>query len=351
MARPRDGKIITFYSYKGGTGRTMALANVAWILASAGKRVLVVDWDLESPGLHRYFAPFLDTEAVTELPGVTDMILTYQWATTQNQPGRPLDWHREYAQASQNTVSVDWEFPGGGLLHFLSAGGRNQRYMSSASLIDWDDFYERHNGALYFETMREEMAREYDYTLLDSRTGLSDVAGICTLELPDVIVIAFTLSDQGIDGAAVVAQEIETRHAERGIRILPVPMRIDTGEREKMSAGRAMTRLRFEGLPSGLSEAEALRYWAAVEVPYRPFYAYEEILAAFGDEPGMPEPLNPVYERLTGYITDGEVSTCAPIKEDDRRKVLRAFTRRTPPLPTPRWATTRGYDPQDSDLQ
>jgi len=53
------GEIITFYSYKGGTGRSMALANVAWVLASNGRRVLVIDWDLEAPGLHRYFKPFL----------------------------------------------------------------------------------------------------------------------------------------------------------------------------------------------------------------------------------------------------------------------------------------------------
>src|SRR5688572_14830113 len=52
-------QIVTFYSYKGGTGRSMALANVAWILASNGKRVMVIDWDLEAPGLHRYFKPFL----------------------------------------------------------------------------------------------------------------------------------------------------------------------------------------------------------------------------------------------------------------------------------------------------
>ncbi len=30
------GQIVTFYSFKGGTGRTMALANVAWILAANG---------------------------------------------------------------------------------------------------------------------------------------------------------------------------------------------------------------------------------------------------------------------------------------------------------------------------
>ena len=53
------GTVVTFYSFKGGTGRTMALANVAWILASTGMRVLAVDWDLEAPGLHRYFHPLL----------------------------------------------------------------------------------------------------------------------------------------------------------------------------------------------------------------------------------------------------------------------------------------------------
>ena len=52
-------RVVTFYSFKGGTGRSMAVANVAWILASRGQRVLVIDWDLEAPGLHRYFRPFL----------------------------------------------------------------------------------------------------------------------------------------------------------------------------------------------------------------------------------------------------------------------------------------------------
>lgn len=50
-------EVITFYSYKGGTGRTMALANAACLLASskAGSlRVLAIDWDLEAPGLHYY---------------------------------------------------------------------------------------------------------------------------------------------------------------------------------------------------------------------------------------------------------------------------------------------------------
>lgn len=52
-------RIVTFYSYKGGVGRTLALANIGVLLAKHGKRVLLMDWDLEAPGLERYFQPFL----------------------------------------------------------------------------------------------------------------------------------------------------------------------------------------------------------------------------------------------------------------------------------------------------
>src|SRR6185437_421451 len=77
-----DGQIITFYSFKGGTGRTMALANVAWILAANGKRVLIADWDLESPGLHRFFQPFMDP-GVSESPGIIDFIRHWEWAAVE----------------------------------------------------------------------------------------------------------------------------------------------------------------------------------------------------------------------------------------------------------------------------
>ena len=51
------GETITFYSYKGGNGRTMALSNVATLLAQQNPKdkILMIDWDLEAPGLHRFF--------------------------------------------------------------------------------------------------------------------------------------------------------------------------------------------------------------------------------------------------------------------------------------------------------
>jgi hypothetical protein len=44
-------KTVTFYSFKGGVGRTTALTHVAWILALRGRKVVAVDLDLEAPGL------------------------------------------------------------------------------------------------------------------------------------------------------------------------------------------------------------------------------------------------------------------------------------------------------------
>src|SRR5687768_6487561 len=94
---PRSAKIITFYSYKGGTGRTMLLANVAWILASNGYRVLTVDWDLEAPGLHRYFAPFLIDKKLESSDGIIDMITHFAVQAMTPQPeGQPRekDWYK-----------------------------------------------------------------------------------------------------------------------------------------------------------------------------------------------------------------------------------------------------------------
>ncbi len=48
-------KTITFYSYKGGVGRTLALANVAMRLSEFKKKVCMIDFDLEAPGLHHKF--------------------------------------------------------------------------------------------------------------------------------------------------------------------------------------------------------------------------------------------------------------------------------------------------------
>jgi Mrp family chromosome partitioning ATPase len=79
----KNGAIITFYSYKGGVGRSFALANVAVTLAKWGFKVLCVDWDLEAPGLGFYFQ--------TWTPEPTQGLV--QYVTDFCRGSRP-DWRR-----------------------------------------------------------------------------------------------------------------------------------------------------------------------------------------------------------------------------------------------------------------
>ncbi|WP_436524796.1 FxSxx-COOH system tetratricopeptide repeat protein [Actinoplanes sp. HUAS TT8] len=326
MTRGRNGQVVTFYSYKGGTGRTMALANVAWILAANGYRVLAVDWDLESPGLHRFFHPFMDPRLLASTRGIVDMINLYEWDSSK--PGWDPAQVGGYAAVQQHSSSLNWNhFPEGGTLDFLSAGQQNPVYEGVLTNINWDDFYQNGDGSggRFFDAMRADMKDRYDFTLIDSRTGHSDIAGICTSHLPDVLVDCFTFSDQGIEGAARMARQL---HSVRDIRVLPVPMRVDPAEKGKADAGRAVAFREFADLPSGLHEDERRAYWLSVEVPYRAYYAYEETLATFGDEPGASGTLLSSYEALASHITGGRVSSMPPMNPTLRRQVAPRFERK-----------------------
>ncbi|WP_051367245.1 FxSxx-COOH system tetratricopeptide repeat protein [Hamadaea tsunoensis] len=333
MSRPPEGRIITFYSYKGGTGRTMALANTAWILAGQGKRVLVVDWDLESPGLHRYFHPFLTDTQLRSSPGVLDMIRGYATGTLEPQPADDPGWYLRHAQVLSHAMSVHWVFPDGAFLDFLPAGKQGPAYAEAVSTFDWPSFYDRLHGGAFLRALRDDMRSNYDYVLIDSRTGLSDTAGICTVLLPDIIVDCFTLSTQSIDGAAAIAHSIRAQRTDQPIQIFPVPMRVEDAEQIKLEAGRDYARQRFEPFLSHLDSDGMARYWGDVEIPYKPFYAYEEILAVFGDRPHQENTLLAAYGRLARAIT-GVAGEPRLLDDRERRRWLARFERPKQALPT-----------------
>ncbi|MFC4035702.1 FxSxx-COOH system tetratricopeptide repeat protein [Streptomyces polygonati] len=341
--RPYNGKIVTFYSYKGGTGRTMALANTAWILASQGKHVLVVDWDLEAPGLDRFLRPFLEPNALRDRPGVLDLINDYMLRVTDalrgSRPGpeeaaRLGGWITRQADIAKAVSPLNWRFPGGGRLEYISAGRQDRNYSSIFSQFNWNRFYEEQFGGEFLDALCSQFRQAYDYVLIDSRTGLSDISDICTIHFPDVLVNCFTHNDQSIEGAAAVARRVEDTYGDRRIRILPVPMRVEDSEAERLEAARAKVRLTFDQLLARTPHVDARRYWGSVEVPYKATYAYEEILATFRDEQGTPASLLAACERLTEVITEGDVSSLAPMTEEERQNYLKSVVRRRPPDPT-----------------
>ena len=54
--------IVAVHSFRGGTGKSNTTANLAILLALEGKRVGVIDTDIQSPGIHILFG--LDEDAI-----------------------------------------------------------------------------------------------------------------------------------------------------------------------------------------------------------------------------------------------------------------------------------------------
>ncbi len=327
------GRIVTFYSYKGGTGRSMALANVAWVLASNGARVLVVDWDLEAPGLHRYFRPFLTDKDLVgfESEGVIDFVLdvAHRLATPSAETApRDQRWIDEHADVSQWTKRLTW--PSGedavtglkGTIDFVPAGRQGPQYAQRVNSFDWAGFYEKYNGGAFMDALRRSMER-YDWVLIDSRTGVSDTSGICTVHFPDTLVVCFTLNYQNIDGGAAVAASARAQRKDRELRILPLPTRLDGNEEKSLKAMMAHARRRFDGLLDSRVDPE--KYWREMGVPYFSRYAYAEKLAPFEDQVNVSTSTLPAMERLVWYLSDGLMSSLRPLPEAHRLSALSEY--------------------------
>jgi MinD-like ATPase involved in chromosome partitioning or flagellar assembly len=334
----RSGQIITFYSYKGGTGRSMALANVAWILASGGQRVLMVDWDLEAPGLHRYVHPFLTDKHLASSPGVINMAQEYQSAVVRELGTKsevrflPPEWYSEQADILRYATEVNYRFEGGGVLHFIPAGMQDTGYSQLVNRFNWQQLFDNLGGYHFFEAIKRQMRGEYDYILIDSRTGVSDTSGLCTVQLPDDVVVCFTLNTQSLEGAAAVAasaeQQRQSNDGAAALRIWPVPTRLELAEKEKLDLARERCRALFDPLLIHIPLESREVYWSVIEVLYQPFYAYEEVLAAFGDQAGQSHSMLSATERLCGYLTQGKIHRFEPVSEKFRRETLAKFSQR-----------------------
>ena len=185
--------ITTFYSFKGGVGRTMALANIAVELAKTGRRVLTVDFDLEAPGLDTF--DILRSEK--HVPGIIDFVGEYL------ESGRAPEVDRFIYESSGISDQ-------GGGLWIMPSGAQRESYAANFSQIDWGVLYEKHDGYLLFEDLKEQWKHviKPDYVLIDSRTGHTDTGGICTRQLPNTVAIFFFPNDQNLRGLTKVVQDI-----------------------------------------------------------------------------------------------------------------------------------------------
>lgn len=190
--------IVTFYSYKGGLGRTTALVSFAIQRARLGDRVAILDLDLEAPGLdllERYCEP-------TPRYGVVDYLLeAHQLEFTPD------------LQDYCGTVSHPDLVRAGGISVF-PAGHQDGDYLGKVSRIDLEWEYAQKAGIKHpLEKLLVQIRDEFKPTwiLIDSRTGFSEVSGLLLSGFAHLHVLFGVQSQQSWNGLERVIRRFGSR--------------------------------------------------------------------------------------------------------------------------------------------
>jgi len=174
---------VVFFSIKGGVGRSTALAASAWRLAQSGKRVLVLDLDLESPGLSSALLP----AERQPMYGITDWLVE---DLVDNG-----DAVFENMRATSN-LSHDGE------IHVVPAHGADHgEYIAKLGRV-WmpklkaDGTREMWSSRLSRLLRELEQRIQPDVTLIDSRSGIDEIASACITELGANLILLFALEGE-----------------------------------------------------------------------------------------------------------------------------------------------------------
>jgi hypothetical protein len=221
-------KTITFYSYKGGVGRSLLVANAAKYLSSLSCRVFALDLDLEAPGLHYKFELGQDSPRSEATIGIVDILAKF------------VNEHEMPDALAPYTTQLKVT-DGAGDIYLMRAGtAPHGNYWRLLSQVSWYDLFYGRNpvGAPFFLELKERIRQEFnpDFVLIDARTGITEMGSIATTLLPDTVVCLGLASFEHLEGLRAIMQGIKRTTSQDGapVMLVPVvsrlPVRSDTDE-------------------------------------------------------------------------------------------------------------------------
>jgi cellulose biosynthesis protein BcsQ len=308
------GQVITFYSYKGGTGRTMAVANVAYLLAKQHK-VLMIDWDLEAPGLNYYFKSSINPlDETSERNGLIELFEEINLLLSEHE-----EWMNEEnatslldaLQIDRFTIRIVHNH-----LSLIAAGAFKDGYSEQVTTFQWENLFNR--APWLFRRLAEHLARQYDYIIIDSHTGLSDISGICTALMPEKLVVVFTPNQQSIEGLSkVIRSALKYRKDANDVRpltLFPLLTRVDFQEKElheKWRFGSVKDNIKgyqhfFEELIKSeysLDNCDLTSYFDNIQIQHQAYYAYGEKIAVAESQGTGRLSLSTSYSILSEKLT------------------------------------------------
>jgi hypothetical protein len=245
------------------------------ILAEWGYKVLTVDWDIEAPGLNHYF----EERSVESKRGVVEFLADVQ-------ASRKRTWDAYVTPVRLPSAK--------GSLYLMPAVARAGDYARAVQDLDWDRLYRKHDLGAELEDLRSQWTENFDFILLDSRTGITDFSGLTTAQLPDILAFMFTANDQSLKGCADVARRAMA--AQRNMPFdrppilpLPIPARFEQRE-EYEQAQKWRRKFKTELTPFfnhwAPVNSDIMKLIDLVTIPYVPRWTFGEELAVLEEIAG-----------------------------------------------------------------
>ena len=245
-ALPIPGAVTTFYAYDGGAARNALLAALALQLAGSdgAQPVLVIDWDLDAPALHRHFAlPALQADMPDgdgQPPGLLELLDTC--AGILRGTGGAADADGDGDAGADSDARADRALDAAGwMAHIARADGRRPLYLMRAGRFD--DGYAGRAGRLdlealfatcpaLFRRLAARLASRFGQVLVASRTGRSAAVSVCSTLLPDRLVALFTPAPgslEGVEGVVrrAIAYRCSHENEQRPLMVYPVACSAD----------------------------------------------------------------------------------------------------------------------------
>lgn len=294
------GQIYTFYSYKGGVGRSMALVNISVMLSKLGYKTLIIDWDLEAPGLEMFFDKYINLSDIRKKEGIIDILAKLQ-----------EDNGKTYKSDLWINLINKIKIPNQGKeIHFITSGKRDENYFEKVRGFDIEKIYMYNENIV--EQIRDEWKNDYDFVLIDSRTGITDYGGICTIHLPDILVLFYITNVQNLDGVIDIYKKSKKARKQlpydrKSLISLPILSRFDSSEEYKISqewierAANHLSEIYKNWLPKEISVKEFIEI---TKIPYIPYFSFGEKIAVLEQSSKDPAGIVYAYETLSAILSD-----------------------------------------------
>lgn len=189
---------VTFYSVRGGVGRSTALGYCGRILAARGRRVICVDLDLEAPGLASLFGV---ESQVSEDQGVVHLLVALD-------KGEEPDVSKHLIRVTESSE-----------LYCLPAGQPSAEYARLLRLINPSAWYSEERNPLrnLLSALTDKLPFRPDVILFDARTGISEISAPLLFDLADIAVIVFFPHPQARRATKEVVRALLSSRTRRNI--------------------------------------------------------------------------------------------------------------------------------------